>query len=335
MLELRRPKPAQSAFQNDQDIPKVVQQTRLQKRVQYLKDNWSLILLALPAILFILAFSYFPMGGAVIAFQDYSPKTGFLSPFVGLRNFRLLWESPVLFRLVSNTIGLNLMFIVSTTFFSVVIALLLNEVRSTFFKRIAQSVMFLPFFMGWTLVAMILYGLIDYQVGTINSLLVKMDFERIMLTDKPELWPLILTMVRIWKGTGSGCIIYLAALTGVDQQLYEAAAIDGAGRWDRMRYISIPAITPVIVILTLMSIGSIFYGDYGMLYAIIGNKASLYSTTDVIDTYVIRALRNNANFGMSTAVGLLQSMLGFMCVYGANWLVRKYSERRGENLALF
>jgi putative aldouronate transport system permease protein len=329
LLELKQPKPTLSNTFSTSVT------NQLPKTLQYLKDNWTLLLLGLPAILFILAFSYFPMFGTVIAFQDYSPKTGFFSPFVGLRNFRLLWESPVVLRLVQNTIGLNLMFIVSTTFFSVLVALLLNEVRSITFKRLTQSVMFLPFFMGWTLVSLVLYGLIDYQVGTINSVLVKFGMERILLTDKPELWPWILTIIRIWKGTGAGCIIYLAALSGVDQQLYEAAAIDGAGRWARMRYISLPSILPVIVILTLMSIGGIFFGDYGMLYAIIGNKASLFPTTDVIDTYVIRALRNNANFGMSTAVGLVQSVLGFICVFGSNWLVRKYSTRRGENLALF
>jgi putative aldouronate transport system permease protein len=334
LLELK-PSPQGLSLEPKRSAFQVAFARQLPKSLRYLRDNWTLFMLGLPAILLILAFSYFPMFGGVIAFQDYSPKTGFLSPFVGLRNFRLLWESPVVLRLVRNTLGLNVMFIMCSTFFAVLMALLLNEVRTTWFKRIAQSVMFLPFFMGWTLVSLVLYGLIDYQVGTVNSMLVMFGMERVMVTDKPELWPWILTIIRIWKGTGAGCIIYLAALTGIDQQLYEAASIDGAGRWARMRHISLPGILPVIIILLLMSIGGIFYGDYGMLYAIIGNKASLYPTTDVIDTYVIRALRNNANFGMSTAVGLVQSVLGFICVFGANWMVKKYSERQRENLSLF
>jgi putative aldouronate transport system permease protein len=144
-----------------------------------------------------------------------------------------------------------------------------------------------------------------------------------------------LTLVRVWKGTGSGCIIYLAALTGIDSQLYEAAAMDGAGRWQRMRYISLPSLIPVVVLLVLLDIGRIFFGDFGMIYALIGDKAQLYSTTDVIDTYLLRALRTNANYGFSAAIGLLQSFLGFICIFGSNWLVKRYSERRGEEYQIF
>jgi putative aldouronate transport system permease protein len=303
--------------------------------VDYIRQNWTLFLLALPGLLLIFMFSYAPMFGIVIAFQDYSPRTMFASPFVGLRNFRLLFESPIAGRLVANTLLLNFMFIVATTFFSVLIALLLNEVRSTMFKRVTQSVMFLPFFMGWTIVAMVLFGLVDYNVGTINALLAQLGAEKVIVTDKPELWPWILTVIRVWKGTGAGCIIYLAVLVAVDPQLYEAAAIDGAGRWQRMRYISLPSLVPVIILLVLLDIGRIFYGDVGMIYAVIGNQANLFATTDVIDTYILRALQSNSNYGMSAAVGLSQSVLGFICVFGSNWMVKKYSERRGEDYRLF
>ena len=156
-----------------------------------------------------------------------------------------------------------------------------------------------------------------------------------IITDKPELWPWILTAIRIWKGTGAGCIIYLATLVSIDPQLYEAAAIDGASRLQRMRYISLPALLPVMILLVLLDIGRIFFGDFGMIYAVIGDKAQLYETTDVIDTYLLRALRNNSNYGFSAAVGLLQSVLGFICIYGSNWLVKKYSQSRGEDYTLF
>jgi putative aldouronate transport system permease protein len=301
----------------------------------YVRENWLLFALGTPALVLIFLFSYIPMFGTVIAFQDYSPRTMFASPWVGFRNFRLLVESPLVMRLVINTLTLNFMFIVSTTFFAVMTALLLNEVRIVPFKRLAQSLMFLPFFMGWTVVAMVLFGLIDYEVGTINALLKAAGLPRIIITDKPEYWPWILTAIRIWKGTGSGCIIYLAALTAVDTQLYEAAAIDGASRWQRMRYISLPALVPVIILLVLLDIGRIFFGDFGMIYAVIGDKAQLYPTTDVIDTYLLRALRTNSNYGFSAAIGLLQSVLGFICIFGSNWLVKKYSERQGEDYALF
>jgi len=306
-----------------------------QKAWRYVQENSLLFLLGAPAIILIFLFSYIPMMGTVIAFQDYSPRTMFASEWVGFRNFRLLVESPLALRLVRNTLLLNAMFIIATTFFAVVIALLLNEIRQVHFKRVAQSLMFLPFFMGWTIVSMVLFGLIDYQVGTINAVLVKLGMERMIITDKPELWPWILTLIRIWKGTGAGCIIYLATLVSTDPQLYEAAAIDGANRWQRMRFISLPTLTPVIILLVLLDIGRIFFGDFGMIYAIIGDKAQLFETTDVIDTYLLRALRNNSNYGFSAAVGLLQSVLGFICIFGSNWLVKKYSESRGEQYNLF
>ena len=301
----------------------------------YVKENSLLFILGAPAVLFILAFNYIPMFGTVIAFEDYSPRTMFLSPWVGLRNFKFLLETPLFGRLVTNTLGLNTLFITATTFFAVTTALLLNEVRVIWFKRLAQSVMYLPFFMGWTIVAMVLYGLIDYQVGTINALLTKVGIERIIMTDKPEIWPFILTAIRVWKGTGAGCIVYLAALTGIDPQLYEAAAIDGAGRFQRMWHISLPGILPVIILLVLLDIGRIFFGDVGMIYAIVQDKAQLYATTDVIDTYILRALRSNSNYGFSAAAGLLQSVLGFILVFGSNWLAKKYSEARGESYNLF
>ncbi len=305
------------------------------RSLQYLRDNYLLFVLAAPAVILIFLFSYVPMLGMVIAFQDYSPRTMFASPWVGFRNFRLLTESPLATRLIVNTLTLNLMFIMATTFFAVLSALLLNEVRRVTFKRVAQSLMFLPFFMGWTVVAMVLYGLIDYQVGTINAFLNSLGMERIIITDKPELWPWLLTLIRIWKGTGSGCIIYLAVLVSIDTQLYEAAAIDGASRWQRMRFISLPGLVPVIVLLVLLDIGRIFFGDFGMIYAVIGDKAQLYPTTDVIDTYLLRALRTNSNYGFSAAVGLVQSVLGFICIFGSNWAVKVYSERRGEDYSLF
>jgi len=315
--------------------PTVARRSGLSNLSEYVRQNWVLFVLAAPAMVLILCFSYLPMFGTVIAFEDYSPRTLFLSPWVGLRNFGLLFETPLFTRLVRNTVFLNTMFIAATTFFSVTIALLLNEVRFSLYKRVAQSVMFLPFFMGWTIVAMVLYGLIDYQVGTVNSLLVKFHLERVIITDNANIWPGILTAIRVWKDTGSGCIIYLAALMGVDPQLYEAASIDGAGRWQRMRHVSLPSLLPIIILLVLLAIGRIFFGDIGMIYAVIGERAQLYPTTDVIDTYILRALTNNSNYGYSAAAGLIQAVLGFICVFGSNWLVKIYSRSRGEDYTLF
>ncbi len=301
----------------------------------YISQNSILFILGAPALVLIFLFSYIPMFGTVIAFEDFSPRTGFLSQWVGFHNFALLWNSPVLWRLIRNTVGLNAMFIAAETISAVVLALLLNEVRSTSFKRISQSLMFLPYFMGWTIVSMVLFGMIDYDVGTINALLQKLGLDRVLITNNPDIWPAILTIIRVWKYSGSSCIIYLAVLVGIDPQLHEAAAIDGAGRWQRMRYISLPTLLPVIILLTLLAIGRIFYGDLGMIYAVVGNRAMLYPTTDVIDTYILRALSTNANYGFSAAVGLSQAVLGFIFVFGSNWLVKKYSQARGEDYTIF
>jgi putative aldouronate transport system permease protein len=306
--------------------------------IEFLGHLWSnglLVLLALPAAILIFVLRYVPMFGIVIAFEDFSASKGFFSPWVGLKNFRLLFTSPVLWRIIRNTILLNVLFIFSGTIFSVSVALGLNELGNAFFKKIAQSIMFLPFFMSWAVVAMVVYGLFDYEIGTVNVLLRDLGKQRLSFYNKPEWWPWILTVLRIWKGTGSGCVLYLAVLVGIDPQLYEAASMDGASRWHRIRHISLPLLVPTIILLTLLSIGRIFYGDFGMIYAIIGNSAALYPTTDVIDTYIIRALQRTVNFGMSTAVGMSQSVLGFICVYGSNWIVKKWSQRRGEDYSLF
>jgi putative aldouronate transport system permease protein len=301
----------------------------------YWLDNWTLLLLAVPGVALIFALRYIPMFGIVVAFQEHKAASGFFSPWVGFQNFRLLVESPVLGRLVWNTVFLNTLFIGIGTFFAVLIALLLNEVRLLPFKSVAQSLIFLPFFMGWTLVAMILYGMIDPEVGTLNMALEALGREPISFTNRPEWWPWILTTLRVWKGTGSGCVIYLAALAGIDPQLYEAAAMDGASRLQRIWRINLPLLVPTIILMTLLAIGTIFFGDVGMIYAVVGNRGPLFPTTDVIDTYVIRSMQNNTNFGISTAIGLSQSVLGFLLVFGSNWLARTYSRRRGEDYALF
>lgn len=302
---------------------------------EHARTNWTLYLLALPGILLIFLLRYIPMFGIIVAFEDYRPQTGFFSEWVWFRNFDLLFNSPMALRLVRNTLLLNLIFLVTTLFASVTAALLLNELRVKWFKRVTQSMMFLPFFVSWTVVAMIIEGLLHEQFGALMPLVEAVTGDSVNIFTRAELWPWILALVRIWKGTGSGCIVYLAVLTNVNPELYEAAAMDGANRIQRLRFISLPLLIPTIVLMTLLAIGRIFYGDFGMIYNILGARPMLYSTTDVIDTYLIRALQSNANFGMSTAMGLLQAVLGFIFVFGSNWLVRKYSQKRGEDYALF
>jgi len=195
--------------------------------------------------------------------------------------------------------------------------------------------MFLPYFMGWAIVSMILYGLTDYRYGMLNAGLTRLGLEPVSLYNDPAPWPWILTIIRIWKGAGSGCIVYLAVLAGINPELYEAAAMDGADRLRRIWYISRPMLTPTIILLTLLAIGGIFYGDFGMIYALIGERANLFPTTDVIDTYIIRGMQTYSDFGVTTAIGLSQSVLGFICVFGSNWLAKKWSQSRAEDYSLF
>ena len=316
-------------------LPKPSKRTAFVDYVRNLMSYKLLVALALPGLALIFVLNYIPMFGIVIAFEDFRAETGFLSPFIGFKNFELLFGAPVVVKLVTNTVFLNGLFLVCEGIVSVTMALVLNEVGKRFLRRIYQSIMFLPFFMSWAVISMLLFGWFDYEVGLLNVALRGAGLDRISFYDDPTIWPGILAFLRVWKSTGSGCILYLAVLVGIDPQLYEAAAIDGASRLQRMRLISLPLLVPTIILVTLLGIGKIFYGDYGMIYAIIGSSASLWSTTDVIDTYIIRALQSTANFGMSTAVGLSQSVLGFICVFGSNWIAKKWSQRRGEDYSLF
>jgi len=299
------------------------------------RNNWMLFLIAGPGLLALLLFTYMPLLGSVIAFEDYSPVTLFLSPWVGLKNFRMLTTSPIIWRLVFNTLFLNILFIAAETISGVVFALLLNEIASKFFKKITQSFMFLPYFISWPVVGVMLMSFIDYDRGVLNIVLNHMGFESVAFTNTPAIWPWLLTIIRIWKNAGAQCIIYLAALASIDPQLYEAAAIDGASRIQRMRHITLPLLMGIIFLMILLSIGRIFYGDLGMIYALIRDYAELYPTTDVIDTYLLRALKVNSNYGFSAAVGLIQSVVSLILVFGSNWLVRRYSARKGEDYSLF
>jgi putative aldouronate transport system permease protein len=303
--------------------------------LRFVARNKLLILLALPGLALIFVINYIPMFGIVIAFEDFQAQSGFFSPFVGLKNFELLFGSPVVSRLVLNTIFLNALFITCETISAVGMALVINELGNRWLRRIFQTVMFMPFFMSWAIVSMLLFGWLDYQVGLLNVTLVSMGIDRISFYDNPSVWPAILAALRVWKGTGSGCILYLAVLVGIDPQLYEAASMDGAGRLAVIRYVKLPLLVPTIILLVLLAIGRIFYGDFGMIYAVVGSSATLWATTDVIDTYIIRALQSTANFGLSTSVGLSQSVLGFICVFGANWIAKKWSQARGEDYSLF
>lgn len=291
-----------------------------------LKHNKFLLLMLLPGILFFVVFAYLPMIGIVIAFQDFSAAKGILgSKFVGFENFRFFLGSPDSFRVTFNTLFLNVLFILSSMVVSILIALMLSEVNNKWFKKGTQSLVILPHFISWAVIWLLAEAFLSSDTGFINRTLQSMGLEQISFYKDEAIWPGILTFLNIWQGAGFGSIVYLAAITGIDQEIYEAARIDGSTKLQSIWYITLPLLRSTAVLLLIMSVGKIFNGNFGMIYALVGGNTLLYPTTDIIDTYVYRQLMELGDLGMSSAVGLYQSVLGFIMVNIANWVTRKLS----------
>ena len=289
--------------------------------------NRALYLLAVPGILCFALFNYLPMFGIIVAFKNFNYRDGFFhSPWVGFKNFEFFFTSSDAYSVTRNTVVLNALFIVSSLILQIGFAVLLNEVRSTVFKKLSQSFMFFPYFISWIVVSVFTYNFFHSDYGSLNRALKSLGFQPINWLIRPEYWTWILTVIYDWKWTGFGVIIYLAAIVGINEELFEAAEIDGAGRIMQIRRIMLPLILPTAVVLTLLSIGRIMNSDFGMFYGIIGDNSALYPTTNVIDTYVYRALRQLGDIGMSSAAGLYQSVVGFILVLGSNLVARRFSE---------
>ncbi len=288
------------------------------------KKSWVLILMCLPAIVFFFIFSYMPMPGAYIAFTNFQYNKGiFASPFVGLTNFKFLFTSGQLGLLLKNTVLYNIAFIVLGNIIQLAFAIMLNEVRSKGFVKITQSMMFLPYFISDVLVSLLVYNLLNYDYGFLSNLVRNCGGVMPKIYQNAGIWPTVIILVNIWKGTGYGTVVYFAAITGIDTSMMEAAQIDGANGWQRIRYITLPCLKPTVVILFLFAIGGILKGNFGLFYNLVGNNSVLFNTTDIIETYVYRAMMNNFNFAQSSAVGLFQSVVGFFIVLGANAIVKK------------
>ncbi len=302
------------------------------KRISLLQDmrmNKFSYLIALPAIAYVIAFSYLAYPYVVIAFQRFNYRNSSLlrifthGDWVGLKNFQFFFASQNAALVTYNTIYLNLLFIASGTLMAVLLALLLNELRGVWFKKVTQSIMLFPNYISWIVVSYILLSLFSTQYGIINKLLASTGAPAKNWYTDASVWPAILLVVRLWKGAGMSAIIYLAAITGIDSSLHEAAAIDGANRFQVATRITLPLITPTIMIMTLLAVGKIMFGDFGMIYALVGDNGTLYRTTDIIDTYVFRALRQVGDPSQAMAIGLFQSAIGFLMVFGSNALVRR------------
>lgn len=291
---------------------------------QLVKRYRVLLLMLLPSVLYVLLFSYIPMGGIVLAFENYNYADGiFGSPWCGVSNFEFFFQSGQALRVTKNTVLYNALFIAVNTVMQLSVAVLLSEMKGRWFKRITQSLMFLPYFISWVIVSIIAFNLFSYDYGLINGTLARLGMKKMDFYGTPWVWPLILTFFSFWKGIGYGSVMYLAAIMGIDTSIYEAAEIDGANVFQRIWRITLPQLRPTIVILLLLSIGGIFRGNFDMFYQLIGNNGLLYDATDVIDTFTFRSLINTADVGMSAAVGVYQSVLCFAMIMLANFCVKK------------
>lgn len=288
------------------------------------KKHWMLLLMLLPATLYVIIFSYIPMTGIVLAFKNYQYAGGiYNSPWNGLANFKALLISGKLGMVTRNTLLYNIAFIALGVVFEMGGAILLNEIVSRKFKKISQSLMFLPYFISWVVAGAIMYNIFNYEKGVFNHILTMLGTQPFDLYNTAKAWPVVLIFLKLWKSTGYGSVVYLAAITGMDQEMFEAASIDGANAWQKIRYITIPSLIPTMMVMVLLAIGNIFRGDFGLFYQTVKSSAILTPVTDVIDTYVFRLLITDGNIGVSAAAGLYQSVLCFITIMVCNGLVKK------------
>ncbi len=292
-----------------------------------LRRNWALFVMMFPALCIIFVNNYLPMGGTLLAFKDYNYAKGFWgSDWVGLNNFKYLFTSDQAWIITRNTLLYNTAFILISVTLALGLAIGLSELRNRRLAKFYQSVFFLPYFLSWVVVSYLVFSLLSSDMGVFNNALVALGKDPINWYTEAKFWPGILLTVNTWKWTGYDSIIYLAAILGIDKSYYEAAALDGASRWQQIKYITIPMIMPVISILTLLKIGRIFYGDFGLFWNIPRNMGVLYNTTNVIDTYVYRALTQSGDIGMAAASGLYQAVVGFSLVLISNYIVRRINK---------
>jgi putative aldouronate transport system permease protein len=285
----------------------------------------AFLIMLLPAVIYTLVFAYYPMTGIVLAFKKYTYAGGIWgSEWNGFENFKFFFQSGQATLVIRNTVLYNIAFIIINTIVQIAVAVLLTEIHNKHYRKISQSLMFLPYFISWVIVGVMAFNIFSSDYGFINRIIVALGGEKIKFYTTPQAWPFILIFFNLWKNVGYGSVMYLAAIMGIDTSIYEAAAIDGANVFQRIFKVTIPMIMPTTIILFLLSVGGIFKGNFDMFYNLVGSNGLLYNYTDVIDTLAFRALISNNNFGMSAAIGLFQSVLCFITVIMANKLVGLY-----------
>ena len=290
--------------------------------------KWTPVyLMMIPGALYLLINNYIPMFGLVIAFKQVDFQKGILaSPWIGFQNFQFLFQTKDAFVITRNTLLYNIAFIFLNTFIGILFAIFICDISWKTGKKVYQSAILFPYLMSWVIVGYIIYAIFSMQYGIVNkSILPALGMDPLMWYNDPKYWPWILIITNTWKGIGYGCLIYISSINGIEASYFEAAELDGANKFQQIWHITLPEILPSVITLTLLSIGRIFYSDFGLFYQVPRDSGLLYSTTNTIDTYVYRGLMKLGNVGMSSAAGFYQSVVGFILVLLSNWVVRKIS----------
>lgn len=293
--------------------------------IRELRAKWPLYVMFLPIAVYFIIFAYIPMTGIVMAFKEFNYRDGiFMSPWIGLDNFQYFFSSGKAWLVTRNTMIYNMVFLGAYTVFSILAAVLVSEITAKWFKRTSQTLMFLPYFISWVTVSAFVYNFLNYEYGIVNKLLQHFHLEAIDIYSNGSYWYLLLPLLYVWKWVGFGSVLYLAAIVGIDQEIYEAATIDGATRIQKIFKITLPLLKPTMIILLLLGLGRIMRGEFDMFYQLIGNNGGLMDSTDIIDTLVFRSLVGSLDFGMASSVGFYQSVLTLIIILAANQLVKRY-----------
>lgn len=296
---------------------------KLKKYKRYL----PLYAMFLPGAIYLIINNYIPMAGLVVAFKKYNVRAGIWgSAWNGLENFKFLFATSDAWVITRNTILYNLAFIIINTVIGIIFAIFICDVLNKKLKKIYQSAILFPYLMSAVIVGYIVFAFLSQSTGIMNNtILSALGIDPVNWYSEAKYWPFILIFVNTWKGVGYGCLIYISTINGIDPSLYEAAMLDGASKWKQIRNITLPSLVPTVITLTLLNVGRIFYSDFGLFYQVPRNSGLLFSTTNVIDTYVYRGLMESSNVGMSAAAGFYQSLVGFALVLLANFIVRRFS----------
>ena len=291
--------------------------------VKEIKRHWQLYLMSAPALITLLIFSYIPMVGIVMAFQDLDLSKGvFTSPWTGLTNFKFLFATTDAWIITRNTIFYNVIFIAGGLVLSVGLALLINELTSKRMQKILQTIYIMPYFLSMVVVAMIALALFHFEFGYVNSIIKDNGGQPVYWYARTDVWWWLLIVIHFWKGIGYSSILYTAVISGISQEFYEAAALDGASRWQQIRYITLPHLRTIMCINLIRACGNMFRGDFGLFYTVTNNEGALYPVTNILDTYIYNALMKSPNLGMATAAGFYQSFVGLILVLTVNKIVK-------------